>query len=234
MGPAEESLSTVIPWRFRIDQLARRYLKRPVAHLTPRYVFDRSLVWVYERRHPDAPWLTADAISILSSVLHHSDNGLEYGSGRSTVWFARRTNSLTSVESSLLWYERVSETIQKQALGNIVYKYIPANPQVPNDPYRVSYIEAGNGIASGSLDYALIDGLYREECALMAIDLLKPGGILILDNANWFIPYATRSPFSVTAPASRLWSELVSRVATWRLIWTSNGRSDTAIWFKTS
>jgi hypothetical protein len=231
MASADKVISMALS--FQIDQLARRYLGRPVGHLTPRYVFDRSRVWIYERRHPDAPWLTADAISILTSMLRPSDNGLEYGSGRSTVWFARRTNSLISVETSCLWHDRVSEMISRQGLGNIVYKYIPANPEVPDDSHRAPYIEVANGISPESLDYVLIDGLYRDECALRAVDLLKPGAILILDNANWYIPHTTRSPFSVSAPANRLWSEFISHVATWRLIWTSNGVWDTALWFKT-
>lgn len=227
------SILLPMSWRLQVDQLARWYLGRPVCHLTPRYVFDRSHVWIYQRQYPDAPWLTDKAISILISVLRPSDNGLEYGSGRSTVWFARRTNSLISVEASYLWYERVSEMISRQALGNVVYNYIPADPQAPEDPHRTLYVEVDNGFAPGSLDYVLIDGLYRDECALRAVDLLKPGGILILDNANWFIPHTTRSPSSATAPAGPLWSEFLSRVASWRLIWTSNGVWDTTLWIKT-
>ena len=221
-----------MPWHLKIDQLARRYLERPISHLTPRYVLDRFYVWVYEHQHPDAPWLTADAISILSNMLCPSDHGLEYGSGRSTVWLAQRTSAVVSVEACELWYARVSEMINSHGLGNIDYQYIPANPEISGDPCRAMYIEGNNTIAPESLDYALIDGLYRDECALRAVDLLKPGGILIIDNANWYIPHATRSPSSVTVPASRLWSVFLSRVAPWRLIWTSNGVWDTAIWLK--
>ncbi len=220
-------------WRSRVDRLARLYIGRPVSHLTLRYVFDRLGVWMYQRQHPDAPWLTSEAIAMLSSRLRKSDNGLEYGSGRSTVWFAQRTNSLISVEASRIWHDRVDEAIRKHGLNNVVYKYIPANPQVPDDSYRAPYVEADGGLAAESLDYALVDGLYRDKCALRAVDLLKPNGVLILDNANWFIPHATRSPFSVTTIPARSWSEFLARVATWRLIWTSNGIWDTALWFKT-
>jgi len=221
-----------ISWHTKIDQMARRYLGRPVAHLTLPYVFDRSRVWMYQCRHPNSPWLTADAVSILDSVLRASNNGLEYGCGRSMVWFAQRTNSLISMETSHPWYDRVSETLRSRGLRNVHLKYIPADHRIPDDPYHALSIEADDEIALESLDYALIDGLYRDECALRAFDLLKPGGLLILDNANWFIPHTTCSPFSVTVPASRLWSKFLSRVVTCRLIWTSNGAWDTALWFK--
>ncbi len=226
-------LSSRMSWHFRIDRLARRYIGRPVGHLTPRYVLDRARVWVYQHQRPDAPWLTSDAISLLSSTLRKSDKGLEYGSGRSTIWFVQKTSFLTSVEASRTWYDRVSEAIRKQGLHNVVYRYIPANQENPDDPYHMPYVEADAKIAPGSLDYVLVDGLYRDECVLRVVDLLKPGGILILDNANWFIPHATRSPFSVATTPTRLWSEFLSRIATWRPIWTSNGVWDTALWFKT-
>jgi hypothetical protein len=217
----------------KIDQLALQCLKRPVTHLTTQYILNRLHVWVYQCRHPDTPWLTRDAISILSSVLRKSDNGLEYGSGRSTLWFAQRTNSLISIEASRVWYDRVSGAIRNLGISNTFYKYIPANPELLDDPYRVPYIEADNRIACESLDYALIDGFYRDECALRVVDLLRPGGLLILDNANRFIPHVTRSPFSVATIPTRFWSEFLLRIATSRLIWTSNGIWDTAVWFKT-
>ncbi len=216
------------------DQLTRRCIGRPVSHLTPRYLLDRCRLWVYQRRSPNAPWLTADAIAILNTALRKTDNGLEYGSGSSTIWLSHRTNRLISIEHSPVWHRRVCETIEREELKDVVCKYIPANKEPPDDPYRASYVEGDAGIAPGSLDYVLIDGLYRGECALRAVDLLKPGGLLILDNANRYIPHNTRSPLSAATPPSPLWSELLSRVADWRLIWTSNGVFDTALWFKAS
>lgn len=213
MSLSAENLPMVIPWRSRIDQLARRYLGRPVIHLTPQYILDRSRVWAYQRRHPDAPWLTHDAISILSSALRKSDNGLEYGSGRSTLWFAQRTHSLISVETSGVWVDRVDQMIAEQGLKNIKYIHIPTDPQIADDPYRAPYTRVDDSIAMESLDYVLVDGVYRDECALRAVELLKPGGILILDNANWFLPYETSSPFSVAIPKSLLWTDFLSRVA---------------------
>ena len=76
--------------------MAVRYLGRRVRHITPRYVVDRCARWLYEHRYTDAPWLTPQAVAILSTALRRTDNGLEYGSGR-TLWFAKRTNSLLEV-----------------------------------------------------------------------------------------------------------------------------------------
>lgn len=223
------------PWLAYVDILSRRYLgDRPVSHLTPRYMWDRTRVWWYQRQFPDAPWLTVRAIVLLSTALRTVDNGVEWGSGRSTTWLARRTRSLISIESDPGWYQRVSGTIAQLGLSNVIYKHVPANQEIADDPHKRAYIEADAGIRPNSLDYALVDGWYRGECALRAVDLLKPGGLLIVDNVQEFIPRATRSPwFAVTAQLGPAWAQFVSRVATWRPVWTNNGVWDTAIWIKT-
>ncbi len=59
----EESLSV------RVDRIAEGYIGRHVAHLTPRYVVNKSREILYNRHHPGEPWLTADAIAILSTML---------------------------------------------------------------------------------------------------------------------------------------------------------------------
>jgi hypothetical protein len=217
-----------------IDRGALRWIGRPVSHLTPRYLLDRFRLSLSQRRAPGSPWLTADAITVLNTALRKDDNGLEHGSGASTIWLARKTNHLISIEHSLEWYKRVNQGIESEGLKNVACRYIPASQQLVDDPYRESYVEADPTISPASLDYVVVDGWYRDECAVRAVELLKPGGILILDNANWFLPHATRSPFSVATPASALWSDFSALVAHWRLIWTSNGVWDTALWFKTS
>lgn len=65
-------------------------INRRLSHLTPRYVFNRIAVLLDERRNPEHPWLTADAVRILSTLILPTDIGVEFGSGRSTKWFAQR------------------------------------------------------------------------------------------------------------------------------------------------
>jgi hypothetical protein len=69
---------------------------RPIRHLTPRYVVDRLAEIRYQRKFPDAPWLTPAANAFLASFLTVADVGFELGSGRSTLWLARRMAHVTS------------------------------------------------------------------------------------------------------------------------------------------
>jgi predicted O-methyltransferase YrrM len=87
-------------------------------------------------------------------------------------------------------------------------------------------------IAAESLGFVFVDGEYRDEAALRAITLLKPGGVLVLDNANTYLPSASPVPWKVREPISAQWKEFVARTADWRRIWTTNGVWDTVIWIK--
>jgi hypothetical protein len=215
-----------------IGFLSQPYLRRTVAHWSPRYVVDRAAVMLHQRLHPEAPWITALAFGLLEGILKPTDRGLEYGSGRSTVWLASRTAGLTSVEHDPDWQARVVQSLQASALTNVDCRLVPAEPEQVSGPAHDAYIEADPALRRGSLDYALVDGLFRDECALRAADLLAPGGILVVDNANWYLPHVTRSPSSVSAPATQKWAEFSARTRNWRALWTSNGVWDTAVWFK--
>lgn len=62
-------------------------------------------------------------------------------------------------------------------------------------------------------------------------ELLRPGGVLVLDNAETYLPTTSRSPWNSTAPATPEWQRFVDLSADWRCVWTTNGVWDTAIWF---
>jgi len=68
---------------------------RSFQHWTPRYIWNRLALMAHERQHPDLPWLTRAMIENLDTWLRPDDVGLEFGSGRSTVWFAQKVGHLT-------------------------------------------------------------------------------------------------------------------------------------------
>jgi len=68
-------------------------------------MFHKVKVTLYEWSHSNYPWLTQQANLILSTLLKPTDMGLEWGSGRSTIWFTQRVKYLTSVEHDEAWYK---------------------------------------------------------------------------------------------------------------------------------
>jgi hypothetical protein len=200
---------------------------RKISHWTPRYIYNRFALAIYEKQHPDSPWLTHSAVSILSTYLKKSDIGLEWGSGRSTVWFAARIKHLVSVEDNPEWYQRVKEKLHELKLNNT--EYLLATD-------RESYIRTADKFQENSLDFILVDGRdYRSNCALKAVSKVRTGGVIVLDNANWFLPSNSHSPNSrtyETGSASDEWHHFLELVKDWRKIWTTNGVWDTALFIK--
>jgi predicted O-methyltransferase YrrM len=204
-------------------------------HRTPRYVYHRTRQMLYERGHPDAPWLTPEATRLLTSMLRPSDQGVEFGSGRSTVWFAERVSHLTSVEDDSSWYSEVSARLRRRGLSNVEYLLKPRDQPLDESGDPSEYARVALTFPDASVDFGLVDGQYRGECTRLLMPKIKPGGLLIIDNINWYLPSRFRAP-GPTPIASRpdgvLWQRLGRELAQWRPIWTGSGVWDTAIFVK--
>ncbi|MBA7620168.1 hypothetical protein ES703_27512 [subsurface metagenome] len=197
-------------------------------------MFHKVKVTLYEWSHSNYPWLTQQANLILSTLLKPTDMGLEWGSGRSTIWFTQRVKYLTSVEHDEAWYKKVSSKLKANNILNVNYILCKA-AEGQEKPEESSYVQVVNTFSEDTLNFVLIDGLYRDVCSNMVLEKIRPGGILIVDNANWYLPHDSTSPDSRpknSGPSSEEWGHFLDRVKNWRLIWTSNGVWDTAIWFK--
>ena len=51
-------------------------------------------------------------------------SALEFGSGRSGIWFSQRVQNLTSVEHDLDWYQSVKDKLEKENVTNINLRLI--------------------------------------------------------------------------------------------------------------
>ncbi len=207
---------------------------RTFKHWTPHYVSARLKNMWYIRKYPDRPWITSTAYDVLSSLLRNTDVGLEFGSGRSTVWFARRVAQLTSVESDPGWHERVTSRLASEGFSNVESHLFPG-PEVAGKGQESEYANVARKFAPNSLDFVLVDGLYRDACALLSLDKIRPGGLLIIDNVNWFLPTTSRAPASIRSESEipdDNWKTLHRALTSWRRIWTTDGVTDTALFFK--
>ena len=189
--------------------------------------------------HPDAPWLTAEATRMLDEWLQPRHVGIEWGSGRSTRWFAQRVGRLLSVEHHAGWHAAVSEQLAAAAITNVDYRLLPCEPERVETPewiaamFASDYVRAVDAFPPRSIDFALVDGMYRSACALAVIPKLRSGGRLIVDNVNWFLPSPSRAPTSRglgDSPLSPTWEEFAVAVSGWHHTWTENRVADTAIW----
>ncbi len=161
--------------------------------LRPVYLARRLALMLYERRHPEHPWIAAGAIAYCSTHLSRTMKGLEWGSGRSTLWWAGHLDSLMSVEQNQQWYEEISKQIHTKGITNVDYRYIPVDDSLTGGerqmfPILPPYVAVANEFQPESLDFVVVDGHYRLTCVRAIHSKIKPGGLLLIDNFNWLPP----------------------------------------------
>jgi len=207
---------------------------KSLRHWTPRYFKNRIAEMYYHKTCPTHPWLTRAANQMLPTLLKGSDIGLEFGSGRSTLWFAQRVKHLTSVEHDEAWGKRVQVMLADKNQNNVDYSLLPKD-QPEDNAGDAAYVKTLERFDPGSIDFVLVDGIYRDFCAIKVLRVIRPGGMLIIDNVNWFLPSDSRSPDSRTpaqGPKGQTWRRVYESISHWRSIWTSSGTTHTAIYFK--
>ena len=188
--------------------------------------------WLFNLAHPQRPWTSPASILIFDKVLNKTMTGLEYGSGRSTHYFANKLQRLVSVEHHESWYEKVKTALTKNSLTNVDYRFVPKGKNgSDNEDFKVrhngiskefkartkykDYFDLVNEFDNDYFDFVLIDGRARVECALNSIQKIKSGGILVLDNSE-------RARYMPIHKALKEWDKVN----------TTTGLTDTTFWFK--
>jgi predicted O-methyltransferase YrrM len=167
-------------------------------------------------------------------MLKQSDSCVEYGSGRSTIWFAKRVGQLTSVEHDKQWHSAVSGRLASQGLTNVNYILAPRD-QPDEQGGESAYTRTACEFTDDSLDFALVDGIYRDHVTKVILPKIKTGGILAIDNSNWYLPTRSHAPSSrrpELGPDGPVWQEVARELAEWRPIWTTSGVTDTTLFLK--
>lgn len=158
--------------------------------LRPAYLYRRLKVALYEKRHPDHPWIAPGAIRFCEEHLRSDMKALEWGSGRSTLWWARHVDHLVSVEHDPKWHQIISGRLLDQQIKNVDYRFVEVDTHVTGGQRQVfdhlpAYVAVAESFAPCSLDFIVADGHYRQACVRAAFAILKPGGLLLIDNFNW-------------------------------------------------
>jgi predicted O-methyltransferase YrrM len=140
----------------------------------------------FERANPDAPWLVPDSIPAIEALLARGQQAFEWGAGRSTLWLARQGVKVTSVEGRSAWHEEVRRRVLASGLGDRVelkLVEVERDYEVPAATVE-RYAGAVDALPDRSLDLVLVDGHFRAPCVARALPKLKPGGHLVIDNAD--------------------------------------------------
>ncbi len=124
------------------------------------------------------PWYTYPTIEYIKQLDFSEKNVFEYGSGNSTIFWSKVAKSVVSVENNENWYQAIFQKLNYQ---NSQIHFID------NEELYIHHILE----YSQEFDVIIVDGSFnRYQCAKCAIKKLKKGGLIILDNSDWWIKTA--------------------------------------------
>lgn len=127
----------------------------------------------------ELPWITRDAQLFLQQIVRNNFRALEFGAGRSTLWFSHQVAELVSVEHNPEWYE---EVIRKVSPGTV---RLHASPHiVGTDHLQKPYSFICDEFPDDYFDLVFIDGRDRISCVEKSRRVLKPGGYMCIDNMD--------------------------------------------------
>jgi hypothetical protein len=118
------------------------------------------------------PWYTYPSIEYLRQFDFSQAAVFEYGSGNSSLFWAERAREVVSVEANPAWFDYVS-------------KASSPNQTVLLRKQKNAYV-GSLGQQGRLFDVIVIDGEWRLSCAAAAPSALTPGGMIVLDNSDWF------------------------------------------------
>lgn len=125
-----------------------------------------------DRSGEPVPWYTYPAIELLRAKSFAGKRVLEFGAGQSTIWWARQAEEIVSFEGNSAWCKYVRTRIRANASLHLVdWQLTDFEKLVPPD---------------SRFDVIVIDGLDRLTAAAKSRNMLNPGGVFILDNAEGY------------------------------------------------
>lgn len=139
----------------------------------------QKLGWLQSAKHArpmdhegkPLPWMTYPALAWLDHLDLKDSRIFEYGAGWGTLHWAQRARKIASVELRAAWVQELRPRL-------------PSNVTLHGPLDGPDYTECAR--RGGPWDVVIIDGSQRLECAKVAVEVLAPGGFIVLDNADWF------------------------------------------------
>ncbi len=122
---------------------------------------------------PERPWISYRATDRIATYLRPTWRVAEFGSGMSTLWFARRVAFLLSIEANPYWHGVIARRLAHRNA-----------PHVRHELRARAYYSDLSEFPDEYFDFVLVDGEMRRDCVRNAIPKLVRGGLVYLDNTD--------------------------------------------------
>ena len=121
--------------------------------------------------YPPTPCIPYGARKVLNLIINSNMRLVEFGSGQSTLWYAKRCKEIISLETTDIWFQKVKRNLLKANCTNAKLlkwdsKSISAQLKIPPP------------------DLIIIDGLRRDICVEYAIEVATDTTWIYLDNSD--------------------------------------------------
>jgi predicted O-methyltransferase YrrM len=141
-----------------------------------------------DENQKEVPWMTYKAISYLKDFVKKDQEIFEFGSGASTLFFARNCKNVTSIETNKRWKSIIEERLKENNLTNSQINLMEDGLENENyENFLLRHCEEHSDVANQrkkQFDIIIIDSIKRYKCSTNILSSLKKGGIIILDDSE--------------------------------------------------
>ena len=118
------------------------------------------------------PWVTYSFIDFIKDRLSKDLKIFEFGSGSSTLYYAKRVKRVVSVEHDEAWYNKIVKSKPENA--EMIFSKLERGGEYANKAVTVGE----------KFDIIIVDGRDRVNCCKNSIDALSPLGVIVLDDSE--------------------------------------------------
>lgn len=118
------------------------------------------------------PWVTYSFIDFIKTRLHKELTIFEYGSGNSTLFYAKRVKRVVSVEHDEAWFNKIVK--EKASNAEMIFSQLEKGGE---------YSQKAKNLGE-KFDVIIVDGRDRVNCCKYSVEALSTNGVLVLDDSE--------------------------------------------------
>lgn len=118
------------------------------------------------------PWVTYSFIDFISDRIQKDHTVFEFGSGNSTLYYAKRAKKVVSVEHDEAWFAKISSSTA--ANSEMIFCELEKGGKYSKMPASMDT----------KFDIIIVDGRDRVNCCLESISALSESGVVVLDDSE--------------------------------------------------
>ncbi len=118
------------------------------------------------------PWVTYSFIDFISDRIQKDHTVFEFGSGNSTLYYAKRAKKVVSVEHDEDWFTKI--TSSKAANSEMIFCELEKGGKYSKMPASMDE----------KFDIIIVDGRDRVNCCIESLSALSDRGVVVLDDSQ--------------------------------------------------